>query len=87
MGNAIYYSSTKKKIDKEKETTLQRKVDDMEKKLDETDVLNEKEDILSDINEAKLKLDEIYDQKVRGMMIRSRAKWIEEGEKPTKYFL
>lgn len=32
------------------------------------------------------KLDDIYLQKAEGAFIRSRAKWIEEGEKSTAYF-
>ena len=32
-------------------------------------------------------LDLLYDEKAKGYQIRSRAKWIEEGEKSTRYFL
>ncbi len=34
----------------------------------------------------QLKLDEMYLRKARGAYVRSRAKWIEEGEKNTAYF-
>ena len=34
----------------------------------------------------KNELLEIRKKKLKGKFIRSRAKWIEEGEKPTKYF-
>lgn len=33
-----------------------------------------------------LELDSIYEDKARGVFIRSRQKWLEEGEKNTKYF-
>lgn len=36
---------------------------------------------------AKSKLEEYHNQKVKGSIIRSRAKWYEEGEKNTRYFL
>ena len=36
---------------------------------------------------TKTKLENIFEDKLRGAKIRSRAKWIEEGGKYTKYFL
>ena len=38
-------------------------------------------------NEIKQKLDDFYITKSKGYHIRSRAKWVEEGEKSTRYFL
>lgn len=35
----------------------------------------------------KQKLDRMYEEKTKGYQIRSRAKWVEEGEKSTSYFL
>ena len=35
----------------------------------------------------KVKLDEHYKNKTKGHRIRARAKWVEEGEQSTKYFL
>lgn len=32
-------------------------------------------------------LESIRKEHMKGLMVRARAKWIEEGEKPTKYFL
>ena len=37
--------------------------------------------------EIKQQLDEYYAKKARGYQIRSRARWVEEGEQSTKYFL
>jgi len=38
-------------------------------------------------NECKNALDMIYDEKSKGYQVRSRAKWVESGEKSTRYFL
>ena len=38
------------------------------------------------INELKKELQEIRDGKLKGMLIRSRARWVEEGEKASRYF-
>ena len=37
------------------------------------------------IKEKRNELEKIRNKKIRGSYIRSRAKWIEEGEKPSKY--
>ena len=37
--------------------------------------------------QLKEELDELYTRKARGFQIRSRARWIEFGERSTKYFL
>ena len=36
--------------------------------------------------EAQAKLNEIIDYEVQGIIARSRAKWVEQGERSTKYF-
>ena len=35
---------------------------------------------------AKKKLKDMYDSKGKEAMFRSKARWFEQGEKPTKYF-
>ena len=73
-GKTIYYSSTKKKKKLAQEKSHQNKLIELEKALDETDENIEKEEILKEINEVKNNLDEIYNEKVQGMLIRSKAK-------------
>ena len=44
-------------------------------------------DINADLISAKkTELENLRKEKLQGHIIRSRAKWVEEGEKPTKYF-
>jgi len=43
--------------------------------------------LLDEKGEKEIMLNEIYDQKVKGCQIRSRAKWVEQGEKSNKFFL
>ena len=57
---------------------LEKEIESLEKKLD-----NDKVKV---IEEKQNELEKIRNQKLRGSYIRSRAKWIEEGEKPSKYF-
>ena len=38
-------------------------------------------------DDAKLQLEQYYDEITRGIIVRSRVQWVEDGEKRTKYFL
>ena len=39
------------------------------------------------LNSAKEDLELLYEEKVKGIIIRARARWHEHGEKSTNYFL
>jgi len=43
-------------------------------------------DTRSEIQVIKLKLDDLYISKASGAFVRSRARWIEKGERNTAYF-
>ena len=47
--------------------------------------LNQIEEKKSD-RRKKMELEMIRKEKIQGLLIRSRVRWAEEGEKPTKYF-
>ena len=54
--------------------------------LTEIQTLEENGIDLNLLEEKKGELYEIRREKMRGHFVRSKAKWIEEGEKPTNYF-
>ena len=39
------------------------------------------------LEECKMELERFYDKKTEGIIVRSRARWYEHGEKSNKYFL
>ncbi len=41
---------------------------------------------MKDLTTAQTELDKIYEEKAKGAFVRSRRRWLEEGEKCTKYF-
>ena len=78
-GITISYSVAKAKQNRILESELLHKIRDLETNLS-TDNLDE-------YNTYKKELEMIYTHKGKGAMLRSKAKVIEEDEKPTRYFL
>lgn len=73
----ISYSSFKKKERDKIEITLLKDIENIESQSDiDFELLHEK----------KSELEKVRKEKLQGHIIRSRAKWVEEGEKPSKYF-
>lgn len=73
----IYYSSFKKKEREKIEITLLKDIENIESQSDIDFGL---------LHEKKVELEKVRKEKLQGHIIRSRAKWVEEGEKPSKYF-
>lgn len=77
-GKCISYSSYIKKKSTEKEQSLLSQINQLEEKYEEN---------IETINLKKKELENIRNHKLMGNIVRSKAKWISEGEKPTNYFL
>ena len=77
-GKTISYSSYKKKSQDKKEVLLMQEIKLLEENFDPTKEtkLKEKQKELIDIRQKKLE----------GVKVRSRARWVEDGEKVSKYF-
>ena len=54
-----------------------------------TEAKNEEKvkDVLSRLKDCNQELESLRSENLNGTLIRSKARWIENGEKPTKYFL
>ena len=77
-GETIRYASNKKKISCKKEQDLKREIEKLES--------NEKGLTSVMLESKKIELESLRKEKMTGIMIRSRAQWISEGEKPSKFF-
>jgi hypothetical protein len=78
-----------KKIARERkkyEEELVRAFKTAEQQLSASETVNEDE-VINSYNRAKEEYESYESYKTRGAMIRSKAKWVENGEKNTKYFL
>ena len=78
-GKTISYSSYKKKESDKLENKLIKDIDKLESILDATNIDN--------LDQLKTQLENIRNEKMKGVIIRSKAQWSEEGEIPSKYFL
>ena len=69
-----YQNSMKAKI-----CRIENEINDIEESESQTFDMNRK-------RQLELQLNALYDEKCKGAQERSRAKWVKEGEKNTKYF-
>ena len=75
-GKSISFSSFITKQNKSREANLMKEIEDLEKNNEISVILENK----------KIELEQIRKNKIQGSLIRSKAKWVEKGEKPTQYF-
>ena len=80
-GESIKYSSTKKKRKQKEEKELELKIKTLNEQIGKGDIQK-----INELEESERKLQEIRVKIIEGVMVRSRARWVENGEKPTKYF-
>lgn len=76
----ISYASNKKKKENEQERKLEEEIDLLEKILDR----NEHDNTLLQNKSEELKM--LREKRIEGVMIRSKARWVQDGEKVSKYF-
>jgi len=83
----IKFSKSKRSELKKRELTLQTELEELDRKICNSTYMDLDQDVLEAYDAAKEELKEIYDLRGKEAIFRSKTKWIEEGEKPTKYFL
>ena len=69
---------------KTREIAIQLKLEELDRKIYNFTNLND--EFLTEFEARKNELNEIYSTKRKEAMFRSKVKWVEQGEKPTKYF-
>ena len=85
-GNTIKYSSFKKKQQQQEEIRLEQEIKILEDEVN-FNFNNMSEEKLNLLENKKTTLNDIQKEKNEGMMLRSRTRYEDLGEKPTKYFL
>lgn len=82
-GETIHYSSIRKKNQDKQTKLLEEEINHLESVTNNQDL----PELTEKLQDAKNKLQEIRKEHIKGLFVRSKVKWIENGEKPTKYFL
>ena len=80
----IQYSKQKRSSLGNKEEILQNELQELDHKICNSNTFNQ--EILQKYEAAKEELKHIHEVRGREAMFRSKMKWFEQGEKPTKYF-
>ena len=83
---SIKYSKIKMKGMKKIEDTIESEITSLERQL-ECDSGNNKVTLAEQLKLKKKELESIIEYKTKGAIIRSKARWYNEGEKNSKYFL
>ena len=78
---AMKYGRERAQKGREKLNQLKTELRTLEQELYQLDP-----QVVEQYKETKQKIEQIYDEKAEGAMIRSRARWLQSGEKNTKYF-
>lgn len=80
---SMNFSKQTAKKRRQKESVLLKKITTLEKHY----YISHSPILFQELKQARNELDLIYDFKLHGIIIRSRARWVEQGEKNTAYFL
>ena len=82
----IPFAKGKAKIRNMRELEVNKQLEEMDNVICKSDNLENVEKELKYYDELKRELNEIYERKGRAAMCRSKCRWVEKGEPPTKYF-
>lgn len=80
---SIRFAIENKKKEKLHESKLNLEISKLEEEYDKS----QSDEMFTQLNVKKQELEQLIAVKTKGAIIRSRARWVEEGEKNTKYFL
>ena len=85
-GVCIEYSARKKKQRNLEKNKLLADIDKVKLQISSTAASVSSDPLFLQLEELQDKLDKIYDFETRGLITRSRVRWLEEGERSSKFF-
>ena len=84
-GNSIKYSSLRKKKKQAEENKLENEIKELENEIT-NNLINVKDEVLYVLDQKKTRLTDTQNEKIEGIMLRSRTRYEDLGEKPSSYF-
>ena len=82
----ISFAARKAKEFRKQESDLQKRLDEIDKSISNSSDNQNIEHKLKEFDRLKNELNRLYEIKGKGAIFRSKVRWVELGEKPTKYF-
>ena len=82
----IAFTKRKAKTNHNREKEIKRQLDELDDIICNNFQHPDIDKILDKYSELKNEFESIYEQKGKAAMFRSKSRWLEEGERPTKYF-
>ena len=79
----VSFGIKRKKEERRQERQLEEIIQELENKVDEIS----SRELIDQLNRKKTELEKIRENKLKGSLVRSRAIWRENSEKPSRYFL
>ena len=83
---SIAYSKHKAKRQRKRESDVQIRLEELEKRISDSTNADFIKKALNEKEILKQQLLLFYEENVNGLMLRSKTRWTEKGEKPTIYF-
>ena len=68
------------------ETEISKQLEELDYKICNSDNLSSIYDILNEYENLKIEMQAIYEEKGCATIFQSKCRWVEKGERPTKYF-
>ena len=82
----ISFSKNKAKLTNTKESQIKARLEELDRLICNNFNSPGVENVLKEYENLKRELQSIYDQKGKAAIFRSKCRWVENGERPTKYF-
>ena len=82
----IAYSKKKAKATTNRELEIRRQLEILDRNICDNFNSPNIAHILNEYEDLKMELQSIYEEKGRAAIFRSKCRWVEKGERPTKYF-